>query len=205
MSKTFAYRSEQHDHNALPLVESIFRQYGFTSYTIGAETDNKELHDILRRQDDVTSVMLRFRPDRISVHPGLRSVLCEIKSEFSGYRNFAIEISSYEAALLWNRVSRNVMFVFVDLAQSTALAAWADDIPSPDVIYIPARPHYEEYLSMVKTKYPAAIIKVISWHSGSGTPYMLLPKDHPCLMDLGRFIETNLLNDSSPPTEVPLS
>jgi len=190
---SFKRRSAQHNGLAVPFVESIFASYGFISYTIGTEMDDEELHELLRKQRDPTSIMLRFRPDRVSVRPGIRSVLCEIKSESGLHPNFSIEIDSYEAAILWNRVCKNVMFVFVDLSRKAALATWADDLPKPVQIYVPRRQGWEDRIRQLRHDYPAADIREIQWIRGSGTPFTTVRKDHPCLIELSRFIESELL------------
>lgn len=196
--KTFKERSSQHDDIAIPLVEAIFERHGFKGFTIGTETDDKSLYEMLRNQSDPTSIMLRFRPDRVKIKRGVRAVLCEVKSEGGRYPNFAVEIDSYRAAILWNQHSKHVMFALVNIADRTAYGVWADEFPSPRTVFVPRRWDYEKQYRRMVAEWPGSTVKPVNWGGGSGTPYMLIPKDHKCLMGLDRFVRDQVIGSFGP-------
>lgn len=193
----FTNRVNQHDKIAIDFVENIFTKYGLITYLIGTEFDIKGLSESLRKQSDVISIMLRFRPDRVSIVIGSYSILCEIKSESGKYSNFAIEADSYKSALIWNSCDKNnkniVVFILVDISLMSAKAIWAGQIPEPKIIYIPKRNDYIEQEIRIKKEFPNAIIKLLPYKYGSGTPYMLLPKNYKQLFDLDFFIQNEII------------
>lgn len=117
---SFAERIRQHDENAYPLVRDALARYGFALHCFGIEL-NLELQKILQKQTDKTSKMLRYRPDFIAVCPGKKSILLEIKSENKNSPNFSIEYDAWDAAKIWNKHTKNVLYLFVDLAENNIL------------------------------------------------------------------------------------
>ena len=192
MRMGFRRRTDQHDRQAVALVESIFASYGFLSFRMGVEVALCESAWLLR-QSDPTSILLRFRPDRVHLRPNRRSVLCEIKSEAKARPNFAVEFDSWRAARMWNRSGRHVMLVGVDLVTRCAWACWVDSVPRPSRIFVPRRWDWERQMIRLAKEAPWARLKPVRYRSGSGTPYFLLPKTHPCWTPLPRFIERELL------------
>ena len=190
---SFQARSGQHDKLAVPIVEAVFKRHGFKGYSIGTENDDAKLYELLRAQSDPTSIMLRFRPDRVKIRPGVRAVLCEIKSEAGRYPNFAVEVDSYRAAILWNQQSKHVMFALVDLATRDTYGVWADEFPRPGTVFVPGRWDFEKQRARMVREWPGLPLTPVRWVGGSGTPYMLIPKNHPCLTELDRFIRERVI------------
>jgi hypothetical protein len=190
---TFVERAKQHDELAVSLVEMIFSQYGFSGFRIGTETDSQDCWNFLLTQSDPTSIMLRFRPDRVQVKPGVRTVLCEVKSEAQGRPNFAIEFYSWQAATMWNRSGRHVMYAMVDVQNEKVFACWAENIPSPHIIRVPKRWDFEKHMQQLQREAPWAELLPVEHTGGSGTPYFLVPKNSKYLWPLDAFIETQVI------------
>ena len=188
----FATRARQHDGDATPMVVSLFESVGFVCYDLGTETDSDELHRALMSQYDETSIMLRFRPDKVFVKSGYRSLLCEIKSESQGYPNFAIEVDSYQAAHKWDSDCERVMYSFVDLSQEQARVAccWVGDVPPPTSIRVPRRWDFERQLERMAAAFPGADMIPCQYIRGkqSGTPYFLIRKTSVYLKPFNQFI-----------------
>jgi hypothetical protein len=191
---SFAARASQHDKDAIPVVVSAFESVGFACYDLGTETDSDELHQALMSQYDETSIMLRFRPDRVFIRRGYRSVLCEIKSESQGYPNFAMEADSYQAAHKWDADCERVMYAFVDLSQEQArmVCCWVGDIPLPSQIRVPRRWDFEQQTERMRMAYPGADVIPARYVPGkqSGTPYFLIRKFSPYLKPFGQFMNS---------------
>jgi hypothetical protein len=189
---TFVERAQQHDERAISLVDMIFSRYGFSGFRIGAETDSQDCWELLLAQSDPTSIMLRFRPDRVQIKPGARAVLCEVKSEAQGHPNFAIEFYSWLAATMWNRSGHHVMYALADLRSGKVSACWAEDIPPPFVVRVPRRWDHGKHISRLQREAHWAELLLVEHKGGSGTPYFLVPKNSEYLWPLDMFIETQV-------------
>ncbi len=165
---SFAERIRQHDEKAYPLVRDALARYGFTLHRFGIEL-NLELQKILQKQTDKTSKMLRYRPDFIAVCPGKKSILLEIKSENKNSPNFSIEYDAWEAAKIWNKHTKNILYLFVDLAENNILASWPENL-DPEIIFT-YRHEDEIRLSSLNIK-----TKRLFTVSGSGTAFFLVSK-----------------------------
>lgn len=165
----FDNREEQHER-AIALVENVFREMGFELFPFGVELA-PELARMLRGLRNGTSKKLRYRPDRIAVHPEKGSLLVEIKSEVGTSPNFAVEVDAWDAARLWNKDEREVVYVFVDLAARSVLGAWPEDL-MPTMVYVPR----VEDLQRISTICPGASIKFLPSAKGSGTAFFTVKK-----------------------------
>ena len=189
-------RQQQHDDRAIPLVDAAFAAYGWRGYGIGTEYDPAALRDALRQHSDATSLLIRFRPDRIYVHdsPARRTILCEIKSEDHGYPNFALEADSFAAARAWDSTgsnTRHVCVALVDLRSGMIHCAWASDLPAPTQIFVPERWDWRDTLARLEREWPLTVRLTHCPHrGGAGTAYLLLTKQHPRLQPIGSFLET---------------
>ena len=193
---SFDRRVSQHDEMAIPIVVEHFAAIGFACYELGTETDSKGLHSALMAQYDGTSIMLRFRPDRVFIKPRYRSILCEIKSEANGYRNFAIEADSFQAAHEWDSGHERVMYAFVDLSNGhVVMCCWASDIPMPYRIFVPRRWDFDEQFQRMSIAYSGAVIEPKEYRGGSGTPYFLISKSSQYLRLFDEFM-TSIINES---------
>lgn len=181
-------RKDQHDTAGVPLVCAVFLEYGFTGYAFGAEAGNASFHRAVQAQTDPTSLLLRFRPDRAFVRTGLRSLLCEIKTEGHDSPNFALELDSWQAARQWNAAYEHVAFVFVDLRCGEAVACWATMIPMPQKVYVPRRFDFIQQRERVAREMPAARLCDCTHRGGSGTPFFLVPKAAAFLRPLRSFL-----------------
>lgn len=166
----FAERREQHDARALPLVRSAFEAHGFQLYPFGGELSPK-LQEVLRRLQNGTSRMLRYRPDMVAAHPAKGSLLLEVKSEGTGSPNFAVEFDAWDAARLWNQNGRHVLYLFVNLLSRDVLASWPEDL-RPRRVFVPRR----EDLARIKAACPGVSVRYYPAVRGSGTAFFLVAK-----------------------------
>lgn len=187
---SFEDRRTQHDDVALGLVRQAWMKHRFAGFTIGTETDSEELRAMLRRQHDETSLRLRYRPDQVFIRAGFTSVICEVKSERGKWNNFSIEADSLLAARWWANNSVRVAFNFVDLGSGEIKACWCGDIGDPDEIRYPRRNDRDESASRLKAFFPRSRHTFIESSNGSGTPFLLIPKDYLFLYPIDSFIES---------------
>ncbi|MDK2856734.1 MAG: hypothetical protein PWQ86_1947 [Bacillota bacterium] len=169
----FSGRSGQHEA-AAKLVESALEAMGFRLFSFGVEL-NPELAKILRSLQNGTSRMLRYRPDRVAVHPGRGSLLVEIKSEKGASPNFAVEFDAWDAAREWNQEARRVLYVFVTLADGMVLASWPDDL-APTKIFVPRSEDWKRISERASAVCPSAVLKHLPESRGSGTAFFTVPK-----------------------------
>lgn len=165
----YADRIRQHDETALEVVRSTFLTRRIKLYPFGGEL-SPSLQKDLRSLGNGTSRMLRYRPDQVAVIPGKRSLLLEIKSESDGSPNFAVELNAWEAAKMWNRDSRHVLYVFVDLKVGSVYAAWPENL-TPARIFVPRTGDLGRIAA-----YPGIPVRKIVTRRGSGTTFFLVPK-----------------------------
>lgn len=187
-------RQQQHDDRAVPLVDAAFAARGYTGYAMGTEHDPAALRDALRQHTDATSLLIRFRPDRVYVHsaPARRTIVCEIKSEAGRSLNFALEADSFAAARAWNQQGsghQHVCFALVDLALGLVVCAWADALPLPATIYVPQRWDWQRTMARLRQEWPASVRLEPRPHTGgAGTAYLLLPKSCAALRPMDSFL-----------------
>jgi len=183
----FEQRNGEHER-AFCLVRNGFDLYGFQCYIVGAESDVSALQDALRQQDDDVSILWRYRPDLLIVKPGDLAVLCELKSDADGHKNFAIEADSLLSAKEWAQIVP-VMYAFVDVEERRVTCAWATDIPVPKMVFVPTmRQEWQDDIQRLQGKWPDTEFIPKSDNGGSGTPYFLLPKDDRRLIPWREFI-----------------
>lgn len=169
----FSGRAEQHEA-AAKLVESALKALGFQLFSFGVEL-NPELAGILRNLRNGTSRMLRYRPDRVAVHPARGSLLVEIKSEKGASPNFAIEFDAWDAAREWNQETRRVLYVFATPADQMVLASWPDDL-APATVFVPRSEDWKRVSERVSALCPSAVLRHLPESRGSGTAFFTVPK-----------------------------
>lgn len=165
---------------AVIVINEIFESLGWRSHEMGIEIDDREFYQTIRSLNDPLSRMLRFRPDGVCTKT--QSVLCEVKTAAKKYSNFSIEMDSYSAGLIWNKLTKTVMIACID--PDIRMACWIDDLPIPDTIFVP-RPWDE--IRMMNEWQNSKIVPKPS--NGSGTPFMLIPKTYKCFVTLEDFIK----------------
>lgn len=187
-----------HDTVALPAVLSAWESAGFEAHACGQEADTEALRSALCAQSDATSRMLRFRPDRVLVKRGVRSVLCEVKSETKGYSNYAVEVDSYLAARQWNAAYSHVCYAFVTLTRckdggtwrvGEVVGCWANEIPEPSRITVPRRWDAAKTLARLGNEMPGVNLVPSEWRGGSGTAFFTIPKSSRFLVPLRIFAD----------------
>jgi len=88
------------------------------------------------------------------------------------------------------------MLVGVGLKEKRTYACWFDELPLPSKIYVPRRWDFEEQWERMKKEWPGIPLEDAEYEkykSGSGTPYMLVPKSLSIFTSLTNFITTELL------------
>jgi len=153
----------------------------------------------VRQQDDRCSIMLRFRPDIVSVAPGVRSVLCEVKSQPPTdrvYPSLIMEARSYLSTVEWNKGGVVAMVAYQrfeeDGRAAETRAAWITDIPVPDKIMVPRRHDFEDQFGTMRELFPGVrLVPCDVTKSGSDTPYLFVPNS--LFVPLSEFIDRELL------------
>ncbi len=179
MSDNFHNRTWVHDNIAVPAMEEDFLSAGYKSFVSGIEFDDPELKQMLRNQQDLTSMRIRYKPDRILVHPKDGSLMCEIKSESQGYNNFAIEFNSYAMVIEWGKMNK-ILYAFANINETRNCKmtyTWAENIKLPSTVIVPNRSDANVNKQWIKKKFPTILIKHVQHRGGSGTPYFLVPKN----------------------------
>jgi hypothetical protein len=64
----------------------------------------------------------------------------------------------------------------------------AEDLRTPERIFVPTR-RAEQFLSDMKQKFPKSDVRCKDVRGGSGTPYVIIPKNHPCFMGIDDFLQ----------------
>lgn len=143
---------------------------------------------------DDTSLQFRYRPDKLFIHPIIGSLICEIKSESTGHKNFAIEFVSYAVGMIWAK-SHRLVYSFVEIANGCPFrlrCCWGEEIPHPTKVFVPQRWDATEMEYYLLKRYPDIDIIRKSHDSGSGTPYFLVPKTAQYLTGFSEFMEAIL-------------
>lgn len=174
----FLERVEQHDKRAVMMAESAFRKYGFILYPFGGELV-PDLQKALRRIDSNASRMLRYRPDRIAVKPGSAVYLVEIKSESKGSKNFAVEFDAWNAACMWNKDMKVVIYIFIDLLTKKIYGCFPEELKPEQIIV----PRISDVRKVLKFLPAGASVKCHKGVSGSGTAFFLIAKNKLKLFD----------------------
>ncbi len=182
----FAGQDAQHDQ-ALRLVDAAFATYGYTSYATSVETFPPQVREALYRRLDRTARRVVHNPDRQYVAANQLSVDVEVKSEGGRYPNFAIDIDSHDAVL-----SCDGVYAFVDTGSGPILACWAKQV-RVNTIWVPEQlPDFAAVMDRLRDEWPYAQPQPRQTRGGSQHPFILLPKDSPCLIDIEQFIELGL-------------
>ncbi|RJX20156.1 MAG: hypothetical protein C4575_06995 [Desulforudis sp.] len=171
----FAERIKQHDKLALEAVRAVLAGRGIKLHPSGGEL-SPVLHKELRFIGNGTSKMLRYRPDQVAVIPGKKALLLEIKSEAGGSPNFSVELDAWEAAKIWNRNGRHVLYVFADLKSGSVFGAWPEEI-FPSRIFVPRSADLKRVAA-----YPGVPVRRVAVR-GSGTAFFLVKKKNLCSLE----------------------
>lgn len=197
-----SYYDRNHWHElARPIVAAQFHERGFLTFDHGAEFA-EGLSPEVRKQDDRCSLMLRFRPDIITVLPECRSALCEIKAtppdkKWDTYHTALIEARSYMALREWNVGGNVALLAFHVFPENyrqysgETFATWLSDVPEPKSVTVYRRHDFERQCRDMQMLLPHARIEVRDWRGGSGTPSIHIPKR--CLKPLGEFIDADII------------
>lgn len=167
----FLERVEQHDKRAVAIAEAAFRKHGFILYPFGGELV-PDLQKALRHIHNDASRMLRYRPDRVAVKPGSAVFLVEIKSEARGSKNFAVEFDAWDAARLWNRNMKAVIYVFVDLLTGKVYGCFPEEL-KPKQVFISRISDIKRILKLLPS---GTTVRCSRETVGSGTAFFLVAK-----------------------------
>lgn len=196
----FQSRSYLHDKVAIPYVQELLAKYDLEGIPYGVEVHDKNLQRALMlfgRQDEMAlknrykpDLCIVPRPDGMKINPKVRPFLCEVKSENETHPNFAIEFDSFCAAELWDNGQRNVIYIFVKMAQGVpieARACWVSGLCFKPV-FVPRRFDFEKNIKELEAKYPRIKFQPVEHTGGSGTPYFLIRQDASYLRLFDSFI-----------------
>ena len=216
VSSRFATANEWHE-KARPIVSAVFADRGFTVFDHGAEFA-PGLSEEVRKQDDRCSLMLRFRPDMVTIRPYYRSLLCEIKSEPEGrdwqaYREALMEARSWKSLCEWNAGESNVaMLAYHSFNIGQSFGMWLSDLPKPQMVMVyrhgpecrrnvrcrKPEEDFAEQLEAMGKLLPGIERRVFDHKWGSGTPSIKVPKQY--MVPLGEFIDCDVLGLCPRPT-----
>ena len=174
---TFDERQRWHEL-ATRHVAGVLGEFGFEIMDHGAEFADG-LAELVRKQDDRCSLMLRFRPDLVTVLPTVRSLLVEIKSELPGKPqrdSWIMEAKAYAALREWN-VGGNVAALVHcrPKPEGHVLAGWLTDVPPPHEVVLPQRADAEDQRRVIAKLFPGAAVKPCRSTAGSNTPFVCIP------------------------------
>lgn len=203
---TFNGRNDVHTR-ARAVIQPILEASGFVVDDHRAEFADG-LSELVQKQDDRCSLMLRYRPDVVCVKQQVRAVLCEIKGtnfDPSAYTApaFTIEARALKALWEWNAggsVAMVACVAFWPNGGHKARAVWADAIPTPRKVWVPERWDFADQWQAMGEMFPQAERvrrRYTSLGKGSGTPFVMVPDG--LLTDLESFIGVELLGVQSPP------
>ncbi len=187
---SFAQRQRWHEMAARH-VARVFSEFGFEVMDHGAEFAD-DLSKLVRKQDDRCSLMLRFRPDFVTVLPSVRSLLVEIKCEMPGKPlrdTWIMEARAFAALREWN-VGGNVAALAHCRPKPNGhvIAGWLTDVPPPREVMMPPRPNAEKQKRIISGLFPGASIKQCKTTFGSDTPFVCIPNS--IMLPLREFIES---------------
>ena len=149
----------------------------------------------LRQQRDRLSLMLRYQPDQIAVFLGQRSLLCEVKSEVGRSKNFAIEADSLLGAREWERTGDLVFYAFVDVSvhdlEQSVTGCWLREL-AVTMVKVPTTTDWEAHkrrMAEAALTFPGCRIEACNLQrDGSGTPFVLVPKQSRALRPLAELL-----------------
>ncbi len=149
--------------------EAFWFGFGVVEQT-GVEFDNETVQKELRKRDDLTSIIIRHRPDAIGFME-TRSVMVQVKGSPNVKTHFPIEVDSWRSAHEWSQRHQQVLMVFVQIPTKKMWFEWACNV-RPKAINVPQRFDGEKQFQRMQQEYPDIIIKKMAYSGrGSGTPY----------------------------------
>ena len=178
--RTFSDRDADHQW-ACNEVRRILHGWGYETFLHGIE-QTKELAQALQKQDDTCSLMVRFRPDLVSVMPTVVSFLCEIKAPGIRSERFSMEARAYAGLVEWNRRGRLALLLY---AQRTAyqtlgevVGCWVSEVDKPETVWVPRRPDWKAQWDAMGKIFPGVRRQECRHNPrSSGTPFVVLSPD----------------------------
>lgn len=198
----FDARNAGHE-TAREFVTRRMQSFGFEVFEHGAEFA-EGLSELVQKQDDRCSLMIRYRPDMIGVLPGVVAVLCEVKGPGAKVKppdTICIEARAYLGLVEWNTGGRVAMLVYVHTTsegKQFAGASWLNNIHPPSTVFVPRRPDHAAQRSAMESMFPSATLVDTQYKPGpgmSGTPFIRVPIAAFCSLDI--FIRRDLLRQET--------
>lgn len=164
--------------------------YGATCVPVGLECNMFGASKTLINYDNEVSRFLRHFPDIYVIFSHGNSILVDVKSETGRYPNYSIEADSVHAAIELSHINKPTYFACIDI--STAAVQLIDSTKLDNkTIYVP-RP---DRIDDIKQKFPRAKVFQKNIVSGSGTPFMLVPKSNMEFETLDNFVKNIIDKD----------
>lgn len=196
----FARRNSGHE-TAREFVTARLKSFGFEVLDHGAEFADG-LSELVQKQDDRCSLMIRYRPDMIGILPGVVAVLCEVKGpppKRVPPDSICIEARAYRGLVEWNVGGRVAMLVYVHTTttgKQFAGASWLSNVPPPSTVFVPRRSDHAMQRTSMAGMFPSATLVDTAYKPGpgmSGTPFIRVPMGCFCALDT--FVRRELLPD----------
>jgi len=187
----FEGRIGNHDI-ACSIFLSELQTHSIESVPVGNEYNLFNSAGFLKPFDNDLAKFIRHFPDMYVIVSNNNHVLVDVKSDSGKTRNFAIEADSLYAGIELSSINKPVFFACVVIPDKDIRIISAEDLRIPERVFVPSR-RSEQFLSDIKQKFPKSDVTCKNVNGGSGTPYVLIPKDHPCFLTLNDFLqhETN--------------
>jgi len=196
MSDNYQIRRNDHDKIAIPYLQERLRKFGLSTIPHGIEIHDSRLQKILMSsgRQDSTALRDRYKPDLYIIPDDImsqvRPILCEVKSENRGHKNFSIEFDSFCSGKLWDSGNKSVMYAFVKMEQDEPidiLCCWLDEVKI-SYVNIPRRYDFDKNIAELPSLYPGIEFKPIEHRAGAGTPFFVVRGDSAYLQPFDKFI-----------------
>jgi hypothetical protein len=133
--------------------------------------------NLLRRRSSMTALHLRGRADRIAIHQTLPVEFeYECKTHDSQqYQDLTIELTALCFHLMKARLGVKCLYIYRHNGREKGF--WADEMPTPRVVHIPAR--YDaattlQFKGMAENYFPNVPIRLGGKTNGSGDPFVII-------------------------------
>lgn len=183
----FEGRIGNHDI-ACSIFLSELQTQSVSSIPIGNEYNIFNSAGFLKPYNHDLAKFVRHFPDLYVIVSDNNHVLVDVKSDSGKTNNFSIEADSLYAGIELSNINKSVFFACVIIPDKDVRLISAEDLRTPERVFVPSW-RSEQFLSDMKQKFPKSDVRCKHVNGGSGTPYVLIPKTHPCFMTFNDFLQ----------------
>lgn len=189
----FEGRSGNHDVACSIFINNL-TSFSIPHIPIGTEYNKFGASEFLKLYNTDLAKFIRHFPDMYVVFSEDKHILVDVKSQAGNYSNYSIEADSLYAGIELNRINKPVYFACVDLQNQNVQIIDVADIKFQSVIVPKIRE--SEFRDDMISKFGKDKVQVKLTRSGSGTPYILIPKNQSGFFSVSEFVnkKDNLTN-----------